>query len=461
MKNRIIALLLTLAFLLSLLPAYAVKEAKSETFTCGDYTYTLTDGKATITRWLGKGAKLEIPSELDDHKVIGIGDSAFYAKLLSTVTIPDTVISIDDKAFGCTELTEITIPDSVTYIGDTVFAYCYSLTSVTIPASVTEMGANPFKDCFALKNIRVSPENTAYAVMDGVLFDKRTKTLVCHPGSFAGDYAIPVGIRTIGSYAFSGCPGLVSVTIPDTVTAIGDCAFGNNGKLTSITIPASVTEMGANPFSAPRMTDVRLSPENVAYAVLDGVLFDKRTKTLICYPSAFEAVSYVVPNGITAIGDYAFWGCGVLSEIAIPSSITAIGDHSFEGCYALTEITIPSSITVIGDNTFSACRALKEITIPDSVISIGDEAFNGCISLENITIPASVTSIGDYAFWVCNELRSVSLPAYIENFDFQKIFGNTVETATFTVPRDSEMARLCKEAGVNYTYTDADDWLNG
>ena len=63
-----------------------------------------------------------------------------------------------------------------------------------------------------------------------------------------GDVVIPEGVTEIGSWAFSGCSSLTSVTIPKGVTIIGDCAFSNCSGLTSVTIPDSVVNIGERAF---------------------------------------------------------------------------------------------------------------------------------------------------------------------------------------------------------------------
>ena len=150
-------------------------------------------------------------------------------------------------------------------------------------------------------------------------------------------------------YAFSGCSGLTSLTIPSSVTEIGSYAFEDCCGLTSLTIPSSVT----------------------------------------------------------SIGWYAFEGCSGLTSLTIPSSVTEIGRETFMGCSGLTSLTIPSSVTSIGWSAFSGCSGLTSLTIPSSVTSIGYYAFSGCSGLTSLTIPSSVTSIDDNAFSGCSGLTSI------------------------------------------------------
>ena len=118
----------------------------------------------------------------------------------------------------------------------------------------------------------------------------------------------------------------------------------------------------------------------------------------------------VIEDGVTSIGNWAFYKCTSLTTITIPDSVTSIGEAAFRGCSSLTSITIPDSVTSIGDAAFSHCSNLKSITIPDSITSIGKYAFCNCSSLTSITIPNSVTSIGESALAGCVNLTSITIP---------------------------------------------------
>ena len=126
------------------------------------------------------------------------------------------------------------------------------------------------------------------------------------------------------------------------------------------------------------------------------------------YKSYIKTVS--IPDGLTSIGNSAFWGCSGLTSITIPNSVTSIGWYAFNGCSSLTSIEIPNSVTSIGGSAFSWCTSLTSVTIPNSVTSIGEYAFSECYSLTSVTIPNSVTSIGEYAFRECYSLTSVTIP---------------------------------------------------
>lgn len=98
------------------------------------------------------------------------------------------------------------------------------------------------------------------------------------------------------------------------------------------------------------------------------------------------ATSLSIPQGTTAIGDFAFWHYYQLLSILIPSGVTSIGQAAFHQCSSLTSLTIPNGVTSIGQTAFYLCNNLANLTIPSSITSIGMFAFDACYSLENITI---------------------------------------------------------------------------
>ncbi len=116
-----------------------------------------------------------------------------------------------------------------------------------------------------------------------------------------------------------------------------------------------------------------------------------------------------IGNGVTTIGDNAFYGCRSLISVIIPDNVIRIGGDAFRFCYSLTSITIPDSVTSIGHQVFASCNSLTSITIGNGVTSISDSAFYGCGNLINITIPNSVKNIGSGAFEYCDSLTSVTI----------------------------------------------------
>ena len=332
MFRKLLAILLAC---LMLLPCGVAVAEEAETLRRGDYKYTLNDdGSACITSYTGFAEDLTVPAELDGHTVTSIGDNAFFA--------------------------------------------CTFLTSITIPDSVTSIGANPFSFCDKLTQITVSPDHPTLETIDGVLFEKASRTLLCYPYAFTAEsYAVPQGIQAIGDGAFYCCGSLSSITLPDSVTSIGDSAFSGCDSLTSITLPDSLTSISTNPFvSCTRLTQITVSPDHPTLETIDGVLFEKASRTLLCYPYAFTAESYTVPQGIQAIGKRAFSGCKSLSSIVLPDSVISIGDQAFYSCESLKSITLPDSLTSFGEYAFAACPRLT-LTVPRDSYALAYAKENG------------------------------------------------------------------------------------
>ena len=150
--------------------------------------------------------------------------------------------------------------------------------------------------------------------------------------------------------------------------------------------------------------------------------------------------SITIPDSVTSIGDYAFFNCSSLTSITIPDSVTSIGESAFYGCSSLTSITIPDGVTSIGNTAFSYSSSLTSITIPDSVTSIGDYAFRNCSSLTSITIPNSVTSIGNNTFRLCKSLTIITIPDSVTSIG-ESAFDNCKNLKTISLSCKSSLKR--------------------
>ncbi len=148
----------------------------------------------------------------------------------------------------------------------------------------------------------------------------------------------------------------------------------------------------------------------------DGVLTITGTGDMTNFADCCDAPWYdrradiraaVVSEGVTSIGDYAFYDCYNLTEDTIPVSVTSIGNSAFYNCYRLTGDTIPIGVTSIGSCAFYNCSGLTGVTIPDGVTSIGSFAFYNCSGLTGVTLPSGVTSIARGAFRNCGSLTEV------------------------------------------------------
>jgi hypothetical protein len=261
------------------------------------------------------------------------------------------------------------------------------------------------------------------------------------------------GVTTIGDWAFSQCYGLTSVIIPNSVTTIGDYAFYDCSSLTTVSIPNSVTYIDGSAFAfCSDLTAINADLANTQYCSENGVLFNKDKTTLVAYPGGKTGNSYVIPNSVTSIGDYAFYYCSGLISVTIPNSVTAIGEHAFSGCSGLTSVTIGNSVTTIGDRAFVDCSGLTTVTIPNSVTAIGNYAFASCSSLTSVTIGNSVTTIGNDAFYYCRGLTSVTnLNPVPQTISSDVFYYSNISVCTLKVPasavNDYKAAPVWREFG--------------
>ncbi|GHV64035.1 hypothetical protein FACS1894199_01340 [Bacteroidia bacterium] len=419
----------------------------------------------TITRYIGNDREVIIPSTIASadgnmtFRVTAIGDYAFTGggrgfsgmmlkfsmmsagvfnktkankqslkkcKLLTSISIPDSITSIGKGAFsGCKSLTNIIIPNSVTSIGEHTFSGCKSLKNVIIPDSITSIDDDTFMACETLTNI-VLPD-VVTSIGDSAFFNCASLS----------EITIPDGVKSIANAAFSGCNSLTNITLPNSVTNIGEKVFERCGSLKNVTLPNNA-EINAQIFYA--------CPH------LDAV-FSADKATLFCGPQNWNSAKpYSIPDGVTKIMRRAFVSfsflakifaqivykqkisnCRLPENVIIPDSFTEISAGAFENSWKLKNITIPSSVINIGEDAFHNCKSLKKIIIPNSVINIGERAFSGCKSLKKVVIPNSVTNIGDEAFSKCKSVKSIIIPSSVTSIGVDA-FSECKSLASITIP---------------------------
>ena len=378
--------------------------------------YEASGTTATVIGWEGASSELTIPSKITvdgkDYNVTKIGDRAFYGQDIRTIVLPDTLRILGADAFSCNDAVE----------------------TVEIPGSV-ESYAHSFSGCSSLKEIRVAASNDTFESVSGVLMNEKKDTICQYPAGKMGTYTIIDSVKTISSFAFSGCT-LERITIPASVTDIGDGAFSYCDSLTT--------------FNAGNSKN---------YVADGGVLFTKDKKELVAYPNGKTGEEYTVPNNVGTIGEYAFAGSSLkkvtfsssvrniedyaftgsaLTEIELNQGASSVGQGAFEGCTALTKATLPSSLTRLGQSMFMGCTSLKEVSwaATTSSATVGISAFEGCTSLTTVQVPERTATIDDRAFAGCTSLTSFTIPDSVTTIGDNAFMGSGLTEVTVTEYRN-------------------------
>ena len=151
---------------------------------------------------------------------------------------------------------------------------------------------------------------------------------------------IPSSVERIEPMTFQYCSSLTSIVIPEGVTSIGSQAFLGCTSLSSVSIPSTVTTVEVNAFSnCTALNDVYIT-DIAAYCAIP---FKYYTSSPLYYAKHLylngeEVKELVIPQGVTAIDNYAFYNCRSLNSVTLPSSLTSIGDYVFAGCENITQL---------------------------------------------------------------------------------------------------------------------------
>ena len=283
--------------------------------TSGYYTYTVSNGKATIRRTDSSlSGNVTIPSKLGGYPVTAIGDSAFK---------------------NLTGIKSVTIPNSVTRIGYNAFNGCTGLASIKIPDSVTSIRSGAFTDT-AWYNAQ--PYGDVYV---GKIYYK-------YKGTMPGNTRIVIknGTKAIADSAFSECYGLSRVSIPNSVISIGSDAFYSCTNLRSIKIPNSVKSIGNSAFSwcyCLGSVEIPNSVKNIG-----------RSAFYLCSLS-----NIIIPDNVTTIGEYAFYN-NRLMNVTIGNGVKTIPENAFYGC-PLTTIKIGKNVKTIEKDAFKGIKEIPEV----------------------------------------------------------------------------------------------------
>ena len=390
----------------SVLPAAAQIYYKNDLIssgTCGD------NSSGNNTQWKLTKAGTLIITVGTGYTEGGIADFAYgkapwyqdiYDSGIRCLIIGSGIKTIGSYAFAdCTDLAEIIVPDGVISIGNGAFLQNSGAKRVVLPPSTVYIGHGALRDCSALTSVSLPDSMSNRLFLD----------------------------------MFEGCTNLKSVDIPDGITDIheGDLAscpnwtdiyYDNWGRVWNRVVSNvrdSIPDR-MNVHFKDNIYDSGSCGENVTWTLTaDGTLTISGTGAMTDYTYDSRSPWYscrtyikrvVMQQGVTSIGDHAFWDCSGLTSVTIPDGVTSIGDYAFAYCVSLTSATIPEGVTSIGGSAFSGCSGLTSVTIPSSVTSIGWSAFENCTALTFMTIPESVTYISEEVFSNCIRLARVTIP---------------------------------------------------
>lgn len=376
------------------------------------------------------------------------GSTFRYCKSLETVNFPESLININGYAFeNCHRLSSIKIPNKVTRIDDCAFSNCPALKSVSIGSSCSFISSTAFVGTSSIDRITVSEDNKNFTAVDGVLYNKDKITLVLYPKNREGEFAVPDTVTSIANYAFDNSPNITKVTIGENVKSIGTGAFRNCKSLETVVFEDSDTvqkAIGAYAFNnCPALTEVNFG--NAVKSIGDEAFTACKSLESLEFPDSLESIgegafsrlsngtsgSYIESilkrvkfgSGLETIGDYAFYGHGMLNTIEFTGdNLKSIGSKAFYNCFAITELNITGNGLVIDSYAFYCIYALKSVTLGTGVKTINSYAFQQS-AFETVNIGNDVETIGRYAFYNNNKLKQLVLGKGLKSINASAFTG--------------------------------------
>ena len=352
--------------------------------------------------------------------------------------------------------------------------------SIIIPDSVTSIGRNAFYGCSALQQVYFNGDISTWLKIDFADFYSNpmfnTDEFYVN-GELMTEAVIPDGVTEIGDYAFRGYSGLTNVTLGNSVTSIGEYAFSGCTGLKSIIISDSITSIGRNAFDGcSALQQVYFNGDISAWLKINfrGGYSNPLYYTDEFYMDGKLVSEIVIPNGVTSIGNSAFYGYSDLTSVTIPDSVTSIAYSAFQGCYKLIEVinyshldlTVGSSLNGyvayyaknvhtgdsmvinIDDYLFYTQDDVHyligyrgsdtELVLPDSYYGakykIYNYAFYNSSKLTSITLSTTVASIYGQAFMNCTGLTSVHFTGTMAQWKaMDRYYGWNTNTGDYTV----------------------------
>lgn len=327
-----------------------------------------------------------------------LGARAFSKSGLTSIRIPGDISIWEERVFNsCARLESVTVSDGITAIGEMAFAGCESLTSLVLPKHLNVIPLGLCSSCSNLVSISL-PENLLRIAQYAF---QGCKSLV--------SFVVPEGTLELSSSVFKYCEKMTSIDLPSSLTYIGEFAFSGCSSLSSIVIPSGVKSIGSQFLQGcSSLTSLVVSPDNL--------IFDSRNDCNAIIRSMTEELlwgckSTVIPEGVTAIGQCAFYQCSGLTSVHIPRSVTSIGMDAFRSCTDLISVTISEGLESIESGSFAYCEGLSSVVLPGTMKSIGTSAFLSCINLSFIQVNAIVPPEGADGMFLKTNNCPIFVPA--------------------------------------------------
>ena len=256
-----------------------------------------------------------------------IGAGAFEDCNLDTIHFPDTVTKLESYAFQCSGLYEIYIPDSVTEIGEICFRGSSNLKSIRLPQNIHRLVAQAISGCKNIKEIDI-PTSVKQIDTTNIVWNESLERVYFHDGLE----------EIIGNGPFL-------------------CRLGH---LKEVYLPKTLRSIPGGMFHyCPDLKSFDLNPENPYFTIIEDSVYTHDGTKLIAVPDCTRK-SFVIPEGVKAIGDFVFMSFKQLEHIQLPYSLEFIGHRAFNWCHSLKEIVLPVNLKKLDFRTFDDCN-LKRI----------------------------------------------------------------------------------------------------
>ncbi len=293
--------------------------------------------------------------------------------------IPEGVETLNAFRNGKNQrLRKLTFPEGYQNLESYQLDVYQALEEVLLPASVQTIASDAFAGLPNLRRIHVSQENTVYRSINGVLFTKDGKELVCLPSAYGPEYTVPEGTERIGEYA-----------------------LGNESNLERLLLPKSLQVFDVySPSRYAHLREIQVAQGNPQYSSVEGILYDENATTLLAYPAGHGLICEI-PPGTESIGPYAFALNESIQTVKFPSSVKSIEEYAFLACDAVSEITLPMGLKRMEQGVFNECPALRSIALPKGLEPIDESVLRDNYDLDQIWLPPDAPFLqGDSMDWI-------------------------------------------------------------